>query len=303
MSTSTDQMVMELKKTNTDMANNALSSKQFEQPTELSHLISALQTTLDLNKLLIIFDTALSKTIGQSGFIFENNEFNTTLQHGLTAHHKCEYHLTIESSVLGKLTFMRRKRFTEEELQLIEHLLAALLYPLKNALLYLQALRSSYTDPLTGALNRSTLDSVFQKEVSLSKRHHSNLSLFILDVDFFKVINDTYGHAAGDMALKSITHCIHETVRESDHVFRMGGEEFAVLLNSTDSVGAEILAERLRKAAQALPIKHAGHEFNLTVSIGIAQYSEGDTLDNLMEEADKALYQAKNTGRNKTVCA
>lgn len=303
MSTSTDQMVMELKKTNTDMANNALSSKQFEQPTELSHLIGALQTTLDLNKLLIIFDTALSKTIGQSGFIFENNEFNTTLQHGLTAHHKCEYHLTIESSVLGKLTFMRRKRFTEEELQLIEHLLAALLYPLKNALLYLQALRSSYTDPLTGALNRSTLDSVFQKEVSLSKRHRSNLSLFILDVDFFKVINDTYGHAAGDMALKSITRCIQETVRESDHVFRMGGEEFAVLLNSTDSVGAEILAERLRKAAQALPIKHAGHEFNLTVSIGIAQYSEGDTLDNLMEEADKALYQAKNTGRNKTVCA
>ncbi len=303
MSTSTDQMVMELKKTNTDMANNALSSKQFEQPTELSHLIGALQTTLDLNKLLIIFDTALSKTIGQSGFIFENNEFNTTLQHGLTAHHKCEYHLTIESSVLGKLTFMRRKRFTEEELQLIEHLLAALLYPLKNALLYLQALRSSYTDPLTGALNRSTLDSVFQKEVSLSKRHHSNLSLFILDVDFFKVINDTYGHAAGDMALKSITHCIHETVRESDHVFRIGGEEFAVLLNSTDSVGAEILTERLRKAAQALPIKHADHEFNITVSIGVVQYSEGDTLDNLMEEADKALYKAKNTGRNKTVCA
>ncbi|MGB1428562.1 MAG: GGDEF domain-containing protein [Cycloclasticus sp.] len=303
MSTSTDQMVMELKKTNTDMANNALSSKQFEQPTELSHLINALQTTLDLNKLLIIFDTAMSKTIGQSGFIFENNEFNATLQHGLTAHHKCEYNLTIESTFLGKLTFMRRKRFTEEELQLIEHLLTALLYPLKNALLYLQALRSSYTDPLTGALNRSTLDSVFQKEVSLTKRHHSNLSLFILDVDFFKVINDTYGHAAGDMVLKSITRCIQETVRESDHVFRIGGEEFAVLLNSTDSVDAEILTERLRKAAQALPIKHADHQFNITVSIGIAQYNEGDTLDNLMEEADKALYQAKNTGRNKTVCA
>ncbi|MGB1647664.1 MAG: GGDEF domain-containing protein [Cycloclasticus sp.] len=303
MSTSTDQMVMELKKTNTDMANNALSSKQFEQPTELSHLINALQTTLDLNKLLIIFDTAMSKTIGQSGFIFENNEFNATLQHGLTAHHKCEYNLTIESTFLGKLTFMRRKRFTEEELQLIEHLLTALLYPLKNALLYLQALRSSYTDPLTGALNRSTLDSVFQKEVSLTKRHHSNLSLFILDVDFFKVINDTYGHSAGDMVLKSITRCIQETVRESDHVFRIGGEEFAVLLNSTDSVDAEILTERLRKAAQALPIKHADHQFNITVSIGIAQYNEGDTLDNLMEEADKALYQAKNTGRNKTVCA
>lgn len=303
MAISTDQIIMELKKTNAGIANEALAIEQFKQSNNLNHLINALQTTLDINELLPIFGTELSKIVDHSGFIFENNELNISIQNGLRTNHKCEYSLAIENTSLGKLTFMRRKRFSEDELENIERLLGALLYPLKNSLLYRQAIQSAHTDPLTGVLNRSTLQSVFQKEVSLTKRHDSDLSLVMIDIDFFKVVNDLHGHAAGDLALQEVTHCIENTARESDHIFRMGGEEFAVLLNATDLKGAELLAERLRKAVQSLSIKHADEKFNLTVSMGVTQYCVNESLEMMMERSDKALYEAKTSGRNKVVSA
>jgi len=300
---STDQIIMELKKTKTGVANEALALEQLKQSNNLNHLISALQTTIDLNELLPIFGTELSKVVDHSGFIFENNELNISIQNGVRTNHSCEYSLTIDNTSLGQLTFMRRKRFVESELETIEMFLSALLYPLRNTLLYSRAIQSAHTDPLTGVLNRSTLQSVFQKEVSLTKRHHSDLSLVTLDIDFFKVVNDIHGHAAGDKALQEITQCIEHTARESDHVFRLGGEEFAVLLNATNLKGAELLAERLRNAVQSLNIKHADDKFNVTVSMGITQYCENESLEMIMDRSDKALYKAKRTGRNKVVSA
>ena len=300
---STDQIIMQLKNNKTDNANEALTLEQFKQPNDLSQLISALQTTINLDELLPIFGNELLKSVEHSGFIFENSELNISFQNGVRTNHSCEYSLAIEKTSLGKLTFMRRKRFAESELETIERFLSALLYPLKNTLLYSQAIQSAHTDPLTGVLNRSTLQSVFQKEVSLTKRHHSDLSLVTLDIDFFKVVNDIHGHAAGDTALQEVTQCIEQTARESDHVFRLGGEEFAVLLNATNLKGAELLAERLRKAVQSLTIKHAENQFNLTVSMGITQYSGNESLEMMMDRSDKALYEAKSTGRNKVVSA
>ena len=99
--------------------------------------------------------------------------------------------------------------YKRQELETIEKFIGALLYPLKNTLLYFQAIQSAHTDPLTGVLNRSTLQSVFQKETSLSKRHHSDLTLVALDIDFFKAVNDTYGHAAGDLALQEVTTVLY----------------------------------------------------------------------------------------------
>jgi len=175
--------------------------------------------------------------------------------------------------------------------------------PLKNSLLYFKAIQQAHTDPLTGALNRSTLHSVFQKETAQSQRQHTDLTLLMLDIDFFKAINDNYGHAAGDTALQELTRCIQQTVRESDHVFRLGGEEFAILLHPTDVVGAILLAERLRNAIQDIKITHADNEFGFTASIGLGRYCEGESLESIMQRADSALFEAKETGRNKVVSA
>ncbi|HIF18023.1 MAG TPA: GGDEF domain-containing protein [Cycloclasticus sp.] len=294
---------MSAPKTNISNANHALALEQVNNNVNLSHLISALQTTLNIDELLPLFSTELSTSVNHSGFTFEHDDLKINIQNGQRTNHSCEYSLAIEDTSLGKITFMRRKRFAENELLIIESFLSALLHPLKNTLLYRQAIQSAHTDPLTGVLNRSTLQSVFQKETAQAKRHHSGLSLVMLDIDFFKTVNDNYGHAAGDVALKELTNCIEHTARESDHIFRLGGEEFAILLNSTDLKGADLLAERLRKAVQGISIKHAEHNFNFTVSMGITECNDNDTLENTMNRADKALYEAKESGRNKVVSA
>lgn len=294
---------MELKKTIDSRSNDTSVSQKLKQQDNINHLISALQTTIILDELVPLFSNELLKAVDHSGVIFENPELGIVFQHGSRTNHSCEYSLTIENNSLGKLTFMRRQRFNESELNTIEQFLSVLLYPLKNTLLYSQAIQFAHTDPLTGVLNRSTLRSVFQKEVSLTKRHHSDLSLIMLDLDFFKTVNDRYGHCAGDTALKDVTQCIEKTLRESDYIFRLGGEEFAILLNDTDLKGAELIAERLRTAIESLSILHDDTQFQLTASMGITQYKENDSLGVIMSRSDNALYKAKDSGRNKVVCA
>lgn len=300
---STEQINMELKKTNARNANQALALEQVNNNVNLSRLISVLQTTINLDELLPIFSTELSTSVSHSGFTFEHDDLKIHSEFGQRTNHSCEYSLAIENTSLGKITFMRRKRFSESELLIVESFLSALLHPLRNTLLYREAIRSAHTDPLTGVLNRSTLQSVFQTEAAQSKRQQSDLSLIMLDIDFFKAVNDNHGHAAGDIALKELTKCITQTARESDHIFRLGGEEFAILLNSTDLTGANLLAERLREAVQLINIKHADNEFNFTVSMGVTKFNENDKLECAMNRADKALYKAKDSGRNKVVSA
>ena len=137
MAISTDQMTMELKKIKAGVANHDLALEQFSDPINHQRLINALQTTINLDELLPIFSAELSNTVAHSGFTFEHSEIGVNIQHGQRTNHTCEYTLTIENTSLGKMKFMRRQRFNEDELKLIENHLSALLYPLKNTLLYL----------------------------------------------------------------------------------------------------------------------------------------------------------------------
>jgi diguanylate cyclase (GGDEF)-like protein len=298
MAISTEHIVTTLKrkKPMDRNSNNTITTAQI-----LTGLISKLQKTLVLEDLLAVFSKELNSEVKHNGFLFEQNEMSLYVSGGTSKSHSCEYSLSIDKIELGKITFMRQSRFNEDELTAIESRIGALLYPLKNALLYRQAIQSAHTDPLTGVLNRSTLLSVFQKETALTKRHHSSLSLLMLDIDFFKKVNDSYGHAAGDEALKTLTNCMHETVRESDPIFRLGGEEFAILLNDTDIDGAKLLAKRLRRAVETSSITYEEHQFSMTVSIGLTELKENEALDCIMQRADSALYTAKESGRNKVV--
>ena len=300
MAISTEQIVMTLKRKKL-IHGTGKSALAKGRSTIITELINKLQKTLILEDLLSSFSEELAFEVQHSGYIFEFKDMGILIRGGTRNNNSCEYTLSIDNTQLGTLTFMRKKRFTDDELINIESLLGALLYPLKNALLYRQAIQSAHTDPLTGVLNRSTLDSVFQKETALTKRHDSALSLLMLDIDFFKHVNDTYGHAAGDETLKKLTRCIQETVRESDPIFRLGGEEFAILLNDTNKDGASLFAERLRKAVEATMIQYKQAKFNVTISIGVTQYKDSEQLEELMQRADQALYSAKDSGRNKVV--
>lgn len=163
----------------------------------------------------------------------------------------------------------------------------------------------AFTDPLTGLSNRGHFMVIAEQELDRSRRYGHPLSLWMLDIDHFKNVNDTYGHHAGDLALQSLVDVSHKVLREMDIMGRVGGEEFAVLLPETDTEQALLVAERLRQKIAATDVHlEQGKTVRYTVSIGVATLSEHEIgIDALLQRADQALYHAKKTGRDKVCIA
>ncbi len=136
-----------------------------------------------------------------------------------------------------------------------EYLLGALVYPLRNALDFRRAREDASRDPLTGVYNRLGVDGLLRREIGLAHRHATPLSLAFLDIDHFKSINDSYGHASGDAALRVFAECIRSCIRDTDVVARYGGDEFMLILSNTPLAGARLVAERLRRAVEALEFR------------------------------------------------
>ncbi len=172
---------------------------------------------------------------------------------------------------------------------------------IKKAIDHAHTRRLAYTDGLTGLYNyRSFRDRLIQ-EVDRANRYHRALSLIMLDIDYFKLYNDTHGHLQGDRVLTNVAHVIKELSRASDIVARYGGEEFALILPETDRVSAVALGARLREAIEqhAFLGEDCLPDHTLTISVGIANHTPPDSDDALIEAADLALYQAKRDGRNR----
>ena len=158
----------------------------------------------------------------------------------------------------------------------------------------------SVTDKLTGLYNRNKLDATFEAEVARADRTGKPLAMIILDVDHFKMVNDTYGHHVGDITLQTVAERLKNTVRQTDIIGRWGGEEFVVICPDTPTKGAKELAEKLRKVIEAQPFPEIGHK---TASFGVSTHQAEQTVDALIIAADTALYQAKESGHNKVVVA
>ncbi len=154
-------------------------------------------------------------------------------------------------------------------------------------------------DNLTGLFNRNKFKSLFGKEIRRGIRYSSQLSLVLFDIDFFKVVNDTYGHQVGDEVLKEMAIIITQSVREHDTVVRWGGEEFLILLPETQLEGARIVAEKIR--SRICKKQLTKNNLNITASFGVTVMQEKDTEDSFIARADEALYEAKKSGRNKVV--
>lgn len=155
------------------------------------------------------------------------------------------------------------------------------------------------TDSLTGALNRRAMEEIALRETSRSLRHGNPLCMIVIDIDHFKHLNDTRGHAAGDCALQALVHQVKTMLRQNDRIARTGGEEFTILLPDTSASAGILAAERLRQAIEALEVTYEGHPLRLTVSAGVAQFdADLGTWENMMRRADSAMYEAKEHGRN-----
>ncbi|MBR6722264.1 GGDEF domain-containing protein [bacterium] len=160
----------------------------------------------------------------------------------------------------------------------------------------------SITDELTGLSNRRCFETTFEKEFLRASRYSNKLTLVMFDIDYFKAVNDTFGHQCGDFVLKQVANAALQTFRKTDTVFRYGGEEFAVILTETDIEQSIIPLERFRKTIQTLGLNYLGQQIDITVSIGACQLTpEMTTKEEFLQKADEALYEAKNSGRNKTI--
>jgi diguanylate cyclase (GGDEF)-like protein len=164
----------------------------------------------------------------------------------------------------------------------------------------------AFIDSLTGIANRRRMDEYLSDEFKRAKRNHSPLSIVMLDIDYFKQFNDTYGHQSGDFCLQRVANVIKATLhRPADLVARYGGEEFAIILPDTSFAGAAALAEELRKIIQGLSIPHESSLVapHITLSIGISKAQSYDNISEatLLSQADQALYQAKSQGRNRVM--
>lgn len=261
-------------------------------------LIQMLQTTLDLEHLLDLFYAEVQQAVPFDGLRYTQDEQVIDCTVGKQARNKCSYRLITSKDNLGEITFSRSKRFKETELSILENILKIIVYPLRNALNYRDAVRASLTDPLTGAGNRISLINTLRREIELARRYNQPMLVLMVDMDRFKSINDTFGHGCGDDILKQLTATMTDEIRRSDSVFRYGGEEFVILLSNTSEELAVQIAERLRCTIESLNCESDGKKVPTTVSIGIASLRNGDTISKLLERADQAMYRAKTSGRN-----
>ena len=159
-------------------------------------------------------------------------------------------------------------------------------------------------DPLTGTLNRRGMDKVTKSNFSWSARHQRRLSAILIDLDHFKQVNDTFGHAVGDAALVLLAQCLKVHLRPEDGLARIGGEEFLIVLPETGLDGALILAERLRQTIARTDVPAVASRVQITASFGVAERIEGDlSMQDVLARADAALYRAKSLGRNRVVGA
>jgi eukaryotic-like serine/threonine-protein kinase len=212
--------------------------------------------------------------------------------------------LTAQGKVFGCLTSeaVESGAYNEANIRFASALANEASVALENARLFREVERLSLTDPLTGLRNRRGFLDDARRNVDIAIRHKHPLSVLMLDIDHFKRVNDTYGHATGDKVLTGIALVCRKHMRTTDLLARFGGEEFCFLFPQTTAANALLMAERLRTSIAAAGFEAEAQSFSVTVSIGISEcMGEKDSLEKLLARSDEALYQAKNTERNRVV--
>lgn len=282
------------------LANNSDSFRERYQSLA-GTLMQKLQTTLEIEEILQIFAEEARHVVAFQRFTYHHTHCHLELgEEPNPGRHELDYQLSLQGSNLGRIRVRRSYRFQDVEMEAFESLVGSLIYPLRNASLYREAQRAALTDSLTGAANKRAFDYQIQRDISLARRYQQPLSLLLLDIDHFKQINDTHGHAAGDAVLRSVVEVIKRCCRDSDTVFRYGGEEFAVALPKANMTDGLIIAERIRNAVEDSGFQYQGTPIAVTLSIGCATHQDAESSNTLLERADQALYRAKRSGRNRT---
>lgn len=211
--------------------------------------------------------------------------------------------LIVQEKTIGLLAIdsSEPNDFSEHEIMIATEFANQVAITLENARLLKETQNQAITDALTGIYNRRGLYQFGEIEFQRSRRINRPFSIIMFDLDHFKKVNDSHGHAAGDQILRELAQRCVKTSRTTDLVGRYGGEEFVILLTETNLEAARLIGERLRQSIMNSPFKTEAGNVTITSSLGVAEANQTDTLNSLIERADAALYRAKKAGRNKVI--
>jgi diguanylate cyclase (GGDEF)-like protein len=265
----------------------------------MDEFIGQLNNALNFHQLIDTFISNVRKTLPCDGIEYEEESISLYFVDGNLMQQSCHYNLSYEAQQLGHIRFTRERAFTEDELVMIETMLAGLSLPLRNALRYQQALRVAQRDELTGLRNGSYYHDSVELEIERSHRYHIPFSLIMIDLDNFKRLNDKYSREAGDAILVQIARRIEKQARSCDIVFRNGGDEFLVFLPNTARDEAVMVAERIKRINLQQPYEYKDRRITLTLSAGVVTVSQQDDAYRLIGRVDKALFHAKILGKDR----
>jgi len=279
------------------VSHQALNNQRVDVQMRYLELSEKLFKALDPKLLIECFFLETQRFVDYAGIEYLNEQFDCTASFGEEGAHSLAYDISIADVRLGEVRIYRAHAFLGREIRELEKLISTLAYPLRNASMYFTAMQSAYRDPLTNVNNRGAMDKVLPREISLARRFKTPLSLLVLDVDKFKSINDAHGHQVGDDVLQSFAKVLRDCVRDTDLIFRYGGDEFVISLSNTGLDGALELAERVRMIIERCH-QYSNVQMMLSTSIGVTELRDNDTAESVFLRADSALLEAKRRGRN-----
>jgi diguanylate cyclase (GGDEF)-like protein len=253
-------------------------------------LVELFNTTLDLTVLFESLSIEASRYIDFSGLFFKSKSINKVLEGSRKSKLEHRFELKIGDTFIGTLTYGINSPISITNTQLLERLHKCLLYPLKNAISYYDAIQLAMQDSLTSLGNRRYFDEQIQRAMHNADRHHSLVGLVLGDLNKFKAINDTYGHAIGDQVLVEFAKILRLCTRDSDSLFRFGGDEFAILVENADENGLIIIENRI---TNALKQNNLLSKYKLGCSLGTTIMNGADDKQSLFNRADRALYRKK----------
>lgn len=253
-------------------------------------LLEQLQTTLDLGKLLDIIAMEAARYINFCGLYFRSQTVTKTLRGSRKAKNERQFELKLNDEFIGTLSYGVDNPISTINSKDLQRIHQVILYPLKNALQYHQAIQLAMHDGLTGLGNRRYFDEQLKRAMHNANRHHTQIGLVLGDLNKFKAINDTYGHNIGDQVLQQFSNILRSCIRDSDSIFRFGGDEFAIIVEHASEDALDIIQNRIDIALKNNVLLA---KYQVSCSLGTTFMNRADNEQSLFERADKALYRQK----------
>ena len=253
-------------------------------------LTEQLQTTLDLKSLLNIFAMEVSKYVNFSGLYFKQESISASARGSKPGKKERLFELKINNEYIGTLTYALNSPISLANKKILQGLHQLLIYPINNAIKYQQAIQLAMQDGLTGLGNRRYFDEQLKRAMHHANRQRTKVGLVVCDLNKFKLINDTYGHHIGDEILVNFAKTLASSVRDSDSIFRFGGDEFVIIVEDASEQSLLIIEERIN---YGLTINSLLAKYQVACALGYTFMNRADCPTSFFERADNMLYRQK----------